>query len=308
VTAERWLGANEHHRAESEFDDVATTHYLATGAVVRPGDDAVAPDVRAAVSGSASVRRGVPPGRGSAGETGRLNPGPPVVTRMRSLLSMRWADVLFAHWPVAPTVVAPTLPAGLDVDTYEGDAYLGIVGFRMASIRPRGVPLGRSFPELNLRTYVRSRDGPGVYFYNLDADDRLGVALARRLFELPYYRAEMHAEDRGTGVRLRSRRTHPDVASARFEATYRPTGPTEPATPGSLAAFLTERYRFYTESDGGRLYRGAIEHPPWELSDATLSVRSNTLFEANGFDRPAGDPLVHYSPGSDVTAGRIRAV
>jgi len=225
---------------------------------------------------------------------------------MRALLSMRWDDVLFAHWPVDPSVVVPTLPDGLAVDTYDGNAYLGIVGFRMDSIRPRGAPVGLSFPELNLRTYVQSADGPGVYFYNLDADDRIGVTLARTLFELPYYRAKMRVEGREGGTRFRSRRTHRDAASARFDATYRPTGTAEPVEPGSLDAFLTERYRFYTESDRGHLYRGDIEHPRWEVSDASLSIRANTLFEANGFDRPDGEPLVHYSPGSDVTAGRIR--
>jgi uncharacterized protein YqjF (DUF2071 family) len=223
----------------------------------------------------------------------------------RSLLAMRWTDVLFAHWPVDPGVVAATLPDGLDVDTYDGDAYLGIVGFRMESIRPRGVPVGLSFPELNLRTYVHGEED-GVYFYNLDADDRLGVALARGLFELPYYRAEMRMDDRSDGIRLRSRRTHRTASAARFDATYRATGGAERVEPESLDAFLTERYRFYTESDGGHLYRGEISHPPWALSDATLTVRENTLFEANGFEHPAGKPRVRHSPGIDVTAGRIR--
>ena len=226
----------------------------------------------------------------------------------RSLLSMRWEDVLFAHWPVAPGVVAATLPDGLDVDTYDGDTYLGVVGFRMQSIRPRGAPVGLSFPELNLRTYVRGDEGGGVYFYNLDADDRIGVSLARGLFRLPYYRAEMTVDDRETGIRFRSRRTHRGAPPARFDATYRPTGEAERVAPNSLDAFLTERYRFYTESDGGRLYRGDIDHPPWDLTDATLTVRENTLFEANGFDHPDGEPRVRYSSGIDVTAGRIRRV
>ncbi|WP_299330480.1 YqjF family protein [Haloplanus sp.] len=226
----------------------------------------------------------------------------------RSLLSMRWEDVLFAHWAVDPAVVAVTLPDGLTVDTYDGDAYLGVVGFRMRSIRPRGLPVGLSFPELNLRTYVRSDDGPGVYFYNLDAPDRIGVALARGLFKLPYYRAEMDVDDTAEGVRFRSRRTHSGVLPARFDATYRPTTTATTADPGSLDSFLTERYRFYTESDGGRCYRGEIKHPPWELSDATLTTRENTLFEANGFDRPTGDPRLRYAAAVDVTAGRIRRV
>ncbi|SEA10620.1 hypothetical protein SAMN04488065_1867 [Haloplanus vescus] len=228
---------------------------------------------------------------------------------MRSLLSMRWDDLCFAHWPVAPGVVEPTLPEGLTVDTRDGDAYLGIVGFRMASIRPRGAPVGLSFPELNLRTYVRADGGTGVYFYNLDADDPLGVAIARGLFKLPYYRAEMSVRDRGMGrIDFRSRRTHRGAPPARFDATYGPTEEPTVVDSDSLEAFLTERYRFYTASEGGRLYRGDIEHDPWKVSAATLDVRENTLFAANGFDRPAGNPIVHYSPGSDVTAGRIRRV
>lgn len=228
----------------------------------------------------------------------------------RSLLSMRWDDVCFVHWSIDPAVVTPTLPDGLTVDTREGRAYLGVVGFGMSTIRPRGLPrsLGRSFPELNLRTYVRGPDGPGVYFYNLDAADVLGVLLARGLFALPYYRAEMRLSEEDGAFRLRSRRTSGSAPPARFDATYRPTGEPAPADPGSLAAFVTERYRFYTASDGGRLYRGRIDHPPWRLSDAALDCRTNGLFAANGFDHPGSDPLIHYSPGSDVTAGLVRRV
>ena len=109
----------------------------------------------------------------------------------RRWLEMTWRDALFCHWPVEPAVVAETLPDRISVATHEGDADLGVVAFVMDDIRPRGAPVGISFPELNLRTYVEGPDGPGVYFYNLDADDRLGVAVARRLFALPYYRAEM---------------------------------------------------------------------------------------------------------------------
>ena len=96
------------------------------------------------------------------------------------LLRMRWDDVVFAHWRVTPEVVAARLPDELTVATYDGDAWLGVVGFVMSEIRPRGVPVGRSFPELNLRTYVTGPDGGrGVYFFSLDAADRLGVSMGR---------------------------------------------------------------------------------------------------------------------------------
>ena len=236
----------------------------------------------------------------------------------RRWLEMTWRDALFCHWPVDPAVVGGTLPDRLSVATHGGDAYLSVVGFVMDDIRPRGAPVGISFPELNLRTYVEGPDGRGVYFHNLDADDRIGVAVARRLFALPYYRAEMDvrrptAADRSTSgttaggpVRFTSRRTHSGVPHARFDATYEPTGEAFAAEPGSLDAFLAENYRFYAE--GNRLYRGEIAHEPWALRPATADIRANTLFEANGFARPDGDPIVRYAESIDVGADRIRPV
>jgi len=228
----------------------------------------------------------------------------------RRWLEMTWRDGLFLHWAVAPETITETLPDSLSVATHDGNAYLGVVAFVMDDIRPRGAPLGLSFPELNLRTYVVGPNGPGVYFYNLDADDRLGVSVARRLFALPYYRAVMDVTRTGDGdsnaIRFTSRRTHAGVPPAQFDATYEPTGESFTSDPGSLDAFLLENYRFY--ADGNRLYCGEIGHDPWRLREATADVRTNTLFEANGFDHPEGDPLVRYAEPIDVSADRIRRV
>ncbi|WP_348608164.1 YqjF family protein [Halobaculum rarum] len=223
----------------------------------------------------------------------------------RRLLSMRWRDALFAHWRVDPATVEARLPESLSVATYEGDAYLGVVPFEMTDIRPRGVPVGLSFPELNLRTYVTDGDTKGVYFFNLDAADPIGVAVARTLFRLPYYRAAMDVTRDDDRVTVTSHRTHPGAPEARFDATYGPDGETRTPEPGSLEAFLVENYRFYTEGRG-RVYYGDIAHEPWPLTDADAEIRTNTLFEANGFEAPAGEPICHYSPGTEVTADRIR--
>lgn len=229
---------------------------------------------------------------------------------MRPLLSMRWRDLLFAHWSIDPATVAAKLPDGVSVDTYDGDAYLGVVPFVMDDIRVRAAPLGLQFGELNLRTYVTVDGTPGVYFFNLDADDRLGVTLARKLFRLPYYRAEMDIETTGTTtdreVSFQSRRRTPSASSVRFDARYGPNGEFTPPAEGSLAEFLTERYRFYTTNDSGRIYYGDIDHEPWSLAEATADIEENTLFEANGFDRPDGEPVLHFAAPIDVTAGRIK--
>ncbi|MDL0130239.1 DUF2071 domain-containing protein [Halobacterium salinarum] len=222
------------------------------------------------------------------------------------VLSMRWADVLVASWPVDPEVVAGRLPDGVDVDIHDGDAYLSVVPFVMENIRPRGLPsgVGRTFGELNLRTYVTVDGRPGIYFFNLDATDALGVRVARRLFGLPYYTADMRIERRAGGaLAVRSTRTHAGQPSLAFDATYEQAGACSRATPGSLTAFLLERYRFFVASEDGTVYQGTVDHDPWQLADATLDVRRNDLFTANGFEQPAGSPHIAYSPGVDVTAG-----
>jgi len=222
------------------------------------------------------------------------------------LLEMTWRDLLFAHWPVAEATVAAAIPDDLEVATYDGDAWLGVVPFVMSDIGPRGLPTGLSFPELNLRTYVDGPRGRGVYFFNLDAGDPVGVRVARRFFALPYFRADMDVRREGETVRFTSHRRHSDAPPARFDASYRPEGEAEAPEPGSLAAFLTENYRFYTT--GRRLYCGEIGHEPWPLRPASAEFRANTLFEANGFDRPDGEPLVHFAREIDVTADRVRRV
>ena len=225
-------------------------------------------------------------------------------------VAMGWRHVLFANWPVDPAVVAAHLPDWLAVDTYDGDAWLSVVPFTNVAVRPRGLPerLGFDLPELNLRTYVTHDGRPGVYFFSLDADGRLGVAMARRFHHLPYYDADIDLQVTGEMVRFASRRRHPGERPATFAATYEPTGDRFGANPDSLAEFLTERYRYYTETPGGDRRYARIRHPRWPLYDADVSIRENRLFETNGFADPDSDPVHLYSTGVDVVASGSREV
>jgi len=240
-------------------------------------------------------------GRHAEGSAGRTN-GMDVV-------SMEWRHVLVASWPVDPDVVATRLPDRLDVDTFDGRAWLSVVPFVMRNVRPFGVPasVGWTFGELNLRAYVTGPSGPGIYFYNLDANDRLGVGLARLLFRLPYYRAEMRVERDGDSIDFRSHRTHAGVPDLGFDATYGPIGDTEPTDAGSVEEFLLERYRFYA-SGRSRLFCGAVSHDPWRVANADATFRTNDLFAANGFEHPDAVPHLVYSPDVTVTADRVRTV
>ena len=234
-------------------------------------------------------------------------------------LAMGWRRVLFANWPVDPAIVEPRIPDALAVDTYDGRAYLSVVPFVNVDVRPRFAPDGLGFrlPELNLRTYVRPDESrfedrtPGVYFFNLDVDGLPGVGPAavlgaRLLHALPYYLADIDCAASGDTVRFESRRRHPGARPVRFAATYAPTGETVESEPGSLAAFLTERYRLYTEGQSGAVRYTDVDHRSWPLSEARADISENTLFRADGFAHPEGDPVCYYSPGVDVTASPSR--
>ncbi len=216
---------------------------------------------------------------------------------------MRWLDLLFAHWPIPVEALRPLVPDGLDLDTFEGGAWLGIVPFRMADVGPRFLPSPPgpgAFPELNVRTYVRRGDRRGVWFLSLDAASRLAVEGARVAFHLPYYRARMSSDMEAGWVDYQSERIDSRGPSARFEARYRPVGPVELAVPGSLAAFLTDRRGLYAADEAGRLWWSAIRHAPWPLQPAEAEIRTDTMAAAHGIELPPVSPLLHFARRLDV--------
>lgn len=220
------------------------------------------------------------------------------------IMHMTWHDLLFAHWPVAESALRPHIPDRLQLDTYEGQAWLGIVPFGMRGTRPRGLPAvpGLSaFPEVNVRTYVVAEGKPGVWFFSLDAASRLAVRGARALYHLPYYDARMSLEkDAEGGVRYRSVRTHRRSPPAELAARYRPTGEVYNATLGSLESWLTDRYCLYSADRRGRVYRGEIQHPDWPLQAAEAEWETNTMSAQLGVELPDIAPLLHFVRQIDV--------
>jgi hypothetical protein len=213
------------------------------------------------------------------------------------IMFQSWQKLLFAHWPLEPAALRRLIPAQLEIDTRDDSAWIGITPFLMRDLRPRGVPplpLVSDFLELNVRTYVRHEDRPGVWFFTLETDSRVAAAAARFMYSLPYHVAEMTARVQDGWVDYRSARAAGEVA-----ARYRGLGPATPAQPGTLAHFLTERYALYSRRSS-RLYRGEIHHAPWSLQDAEGEVTLLSLVEGLGLPLPAGAPLLHYSERQDT--------
>lgn len=220
-------------------------------------------------------------------------------------LKMTWLNLLFMHWSVPAESLRPLIPADLELDTYDGSAWLGVVPFEMRDVYPRytfSVPGLSNFPELNLRTYVTARGKPGVWFFSLDAANWVAVRLARAGFNLPYFDATMGCVDIDETIYYQSKRIHKGASPADFVGRYRALGELEASGAGSLEHFLTERYCLYSADVKGKVYRGEIHHQPWPLQRAEVEVQVNRTTEQIGVTLPETEPLLHFSKRLEVLA------
>jgi len=221
----------------------------------------------------------------------------------RWAMTQRWNDLLLAHWPIPVGQIAALLPDGLLVDTFQGSAWLGIVPFWLDRIKIRGVPPvpgARSFPDLNLRTYVRDQftGTPGIYCFSLDASNLLAVAVARAFYHLPYHWAEMRIEQRSEREFSFYSRRRFSAQPAVFQARYRGMGPTRKLAEirsGTLEYFLTERYCLFTRNRAGQPIRSNIHHVSWPLEEAEAEIEQNDLPSEIGIRLPDQQPVLHYS-------------
>ena len=215
------------------------------------------------------------------------------------IIRQTWRDLLFAHWPVAPAVLRPLIPTQLELETFGGNAWVGVVPFELSSLTARRAHnrLSLSFPELNVRTYVTWQDRPGVWFFSLDAASLLAVRGARAAYSLPYYWATMSIGVEDGWISYRSQRR--GRTTARFSGRYRPTGPVIESASASLERWLTARYCLYTTNSAGQLLRAEINHDPWRLQPAEAEFTMNTMASAQGIHL-TGSPLLHFARRTDV--------
>ncbi len=219
-------------------------------------------------------------------------------------MRMAWEKLAFLHWRIPAENLRPLIPADLELDTFDGSAWLAVVPFEMNDVGARGLPglpTTNRFLELNVRTYVKLNGKSGVWFFSLDAESWLSVRGARMGFHLPYFDAEMRMSE-GADVAYYSRRTHDGAAPAKFRAIYQPSGDVFTAQPGSLEHWLAERYCLYTADGEGRIYCGEIHHGPWPLQSAAVETRENTMGRQIGIELNARPDHVLYAEQIKVVA------
>lgn len=250
------------------------------------------------------------------------------------LMYQSWGKLLFMHWPIDPGILRPLIPSELSIDTFEGQAWIGVVPFTMWGIRASflpPVPGTSAFHELNVRTYVHCQGLPGVWFFSLDAANRLAVWGARTFYHLPYFNATMRLNQKGNAIEYSSVRRDSmtyaqffaaeakgfsaDFDSAQFqnlppanlETSWQVGDPLPQARPGSIEFFLTERYCLYAYWRG-RLWRSRIFHDRWPLRAASLNSSQSTMIESLGIAQPKSEPLLLYAESIAVDIWPLQRV
>jgi uncharacterized protein YqjF (DUF2071 family) len=198
--------------------------------------------------------------------------------------------------------VQQLLPEGLEVDTYDGSAWVGLIPFSMRNIAVPGlppVPYFGSFPEVNVRTYVRRNGVPGVWFFSLDVNRLLPAVVARTTYLLPYCWGRASNVLNGDVLSTEVQRRWPRGAgtSIRVRVGERI------AHPNDQAVFLSARWGLYSRGFGTGLRYAPVDHETWILHEATLENLDDTLVVAAGLPAPTGEPHVMFSPGVSVKIG-----
>ncbi len=220
------------------------------------------------------------------------------------MMRQTWRDLLFIHWPVPANSLQKFIPESLQLETFNGNAWIGIVPFRMTDVGLRGLP-GVSFNELNVRTYVTDGNKSGVWFFSLDAESLLAVRLARWWYRLPYFHANMSLIYKNGSYLYQNKRKNGELEE--FAASYKPTSEIIKILPQSLEYWLTERYCLYS-TDKKNLYRAEIHHNPWQLQQASLSLKTNTMMQSLKVELLSDKPLLHFSKKQEVILWNIKKV
>ena len=226
------------------------------------------------------------------------------------LMHQNWGKLLFMHWRITEKELRPLIPNGLEIETFDGTAWIGVIPFTMWDIRAfppflPAVPGLSSMHELNVRTYVHHNRVPGVWFFSLDCNSAAAVRAARTFYYLPYFDAKIDLQERGNTIDYSLTRT--EEPSADFEASWT-VGETIPfAHPDSLEFFLTERYCLYTEHER-QLYQARIFHQPWPLQKASVSSYESTMIESLGLKTPKGEPVLNYAEQIGVDIWPLKKV
>ena len=244
-----------------------------------------------------------------------------MVEPTRPFLTAQWRDLVMLNFEVEPAVLAPFVPAGTELDAWRGRTLASVVGFRFLDTRVRGfaIPFHRDFPEVNLRFYVRRRDGDawrrGVVFVKEIVPRRAIAWVARTVYGERYVALPMREEVflPAPGTAGPGRASYHWTRAGRSEHVRAEVegAATVPALDAE-ETFVTEHYYGYAGRPGRPTLEYEVEHPRWAVRRA---VRAELSCDAAALYGPAFQAALSAPPtsafvaeGSDVVVRQGRAI
>lgn len=212
-----------------------------------------------------------------------------MLPRTRPFLSAEWRHLAMLNYAVDPMRLQPLVPAGTELDPWQGRTYASVVAFLFLDTRVGGIgiPFHRNFEEVNLRFYVRRKVGPdwrrGVVFVK-ELVPRFAIALTARLLYGERYISTRMAH-----------RIHPGATGTPASVSYSwwrhgrenrvdlsGLAATVPIAPGSEAEFITEHYWGYAQRANGMTTEYQVHHPRWRVATATSGTLSGDVAATYG--------------------------
>ena len=220
-------------------------------------------------------------------------------------LTASWEHLVLLNYRVDPALLVPLVPAGTELDTWEGSCFLSLVAFCFLDTRVLGirVPGHRDFEEANLRFYVRRRSAQGwrrAVVFVRELVPRWAIAtVARVIYNEPYLALPMSHEidvspDRGGHIAYGWR-----YRGSTYSVTATVTGPPRPLVRGEQAEFITEHFWGYTRQRDGGTLEYQVEHPPWAVWTPSQAAFSGPATELYG---PAFGSILSAQPASAFVA------
>ncbi|MGG1661069.1 YqjF family protein [Brevibacillus sp. NRS-1366] len=217
------------------------------------------------------------------------------------IMTQTWEHLLFIHWAVSPEALRGLIPNELEIDTYDGKAWIGILPFLLSGVRIRRmptVPYTSAFPEINVRTYVKTKQKSGIYFLSLDASNPLITSIAKRWYRLPYFLADMQFATTMNRIEFESRRLRGNGQSVVFSGSYEPIGLPIHVKKGTLEHWLTERYTLFCQCGrSNQIFYADVYHEPWVLQQTKAQIRENTMTQRLSIPLGEQPDLSFYARG-----------
>lgn len=210
--------------------------------------------------------------------------------------------ITFLHWRHDPARVQELIPPWLEVETFDGSAWVGLTPFLLDNLRtpvtPRLPWLGR-FPETNVRTYVRGPDGrSGIWFMALDTSRLAAALFGRSTYFLPYNWGQLQVDRHGSQVHYHGTRRWPNRHGS-YDIRVEIGDPYEADDLNELDHFLTGRWLLFTHYTNV-MASVSVQHESWPLWRGEADVIYNSSLAGVGLATPTAAPLVHFSTGVDT--------